>query len=186
MRRPGERRDPYAAVSVGDEAVDSSAEPSSPWLWVPALRRDDGGNLPEIGWRGRVRICETAAMKATAKNIVRSAPSDIAARVDAIDWAQATSRPRRAGLRRPEGTALAGRMPRAGRALSGRHAFPQPDRDGPPRLRPRRVQVFCLSAAGPDRAAAARALRAASSPSPIAGTRRWGSTSAIPTATRRS
>ena len=31
-------------------------------------------------------------MKSTAKNIIRPAPaSDIAARVDAIDWAQATS-----------------------------------------------------------------------------------------------
>ena len=49
--------------------------------------------MPEIGWRYASRFAKLAAMKSTAQNIVRSAPSssDIAARVAAIDWNQATS-----------------------------------------------------------------------------------------------
>jgi methylphosphotriester-DNA--protein-cysteine methyltransferase len=50
-------------------------------------------------------------------------------------------------------------------------ALPQPRRDGAPRLRPRRIPVLRLSAAGA--LAAARALYAPLAPSPTAGTRRW-------------
>jgi len=49
------------------------------------------GLYPEIGWRKTIRFAKIAAMKSTAKNIVPAVPSDIAGRVDAIDWAQATS-----------------------------------------------------------------------------------------------
>ena len=61
-----------------------------------------------------------------------------------------------------------------------RCAVPQPRRDGAARLRPRRVQVFRLSAAGRwSRSCAARSIRG-SRRSPTAGTRRWASTCAIP------
>ena len=44
---------------------------------------------PEIGWRRALRFAKLVAMKSTAKNIIRPAPpSDIAARVDAVDWTQ--------------------------------------------------------------------------------------------------
>ena len=45
----------------------------------------------EIGWPEPGPFAKLPAMKATAKNIDRTAPPDIAARVDAIDWAQATA-----------------------------------------------------------------------------------------------
>src|SRR6266487_2048720 len=51
---------------------------------------NDGGVPPEIGWHDPVRFAKLPVMKSTAKNIVHPAPpSDIAARVDAIDWTQA-------------------------------------------------------------------------------------------------
>src|SRR3981081_1441494 len=54
-------------------------------------RNDDGASTGNRVAQN-VAICETCAMKSTAKNIIHPAPpSDIAARVDAIDWAQATS-----------------------------------------------------------------------------------------------
>ena len=46
--------------------------------------------LPEIGWRQRTRFARLAAMKSAANNIIRPAPPDIAARIDAIDWTQAS------------------------------------------------------------------------------------------------
>src|SRR5450631_622889 len=47
--------------------------------------------FPGLGWRKSVRFAKLPAMKSTAKNIIRSAPpSDIAARIDAIDWTQAS------------------------------------------------------------------------------------------------
>jgi uncharacterized protein len=53
--------------------------------------RNDGGVLPEIGWRKAIRFAKIAVMKSNAKNIVHPAPSsDIAARVEAIDWTQAS------------------------------------------------------------------------------------------------
>ena len=52
------------------------------------------------------------------------------------------------------------RVPRARRALCARTALPQPRRHGAPRLRPRRVQVLRLSAAGAGRGAAHGALSA--------------------------
>ena len=64
-------------------------------------------------------------------------------------------------------------MRRARGALSRRQAFPQPHRHGPPRLRPRRIQVFRLSAARPDRRTARRRSMRGCRRSPIAGTRRW-------------
>jgi hypothetical protein len=46
--------------------------------------------FPEIGWRKASRFAKIAAMKSTAKTLVRPATQpEIAARVDAIDWAQA-------------------------------------------------------------------------------------------------
>ena len=43
----------------------------------------------EIGWHKAIWIGKMSAMRATARSIARS--PDIAARVDAIDWAQATA-----------------------------------------------------------------------------------------------
>src|SRR3954467_4968815 len=74
------------------------------------------------------------AMKATARNIDRSASSDIAARVDAIDWAQATTDLDAQGcavlkglLTAEECTALAAMYPDDGlfrsRVVMGRHGF---------------------------------------------------------------
>ena len=72
------------------------------------------------------------------------------------------------------------------RAYAATTRVPQPRRHGAARLRPRRVQIFRLSAAGPDRRLArARSIRR-SRRSPTAGTRRWASPCAIPTSTRRS
>ena len=56
-----------------------------------SARNDVEGLLPEIGWRGALRFDKMTAMKSAARNIPESTPpSDIAARVDGIDWAQAT------------------------------------------------------------------------------------------------
>jgi uncharacterized protein len=49
------------------------------------------GGLPEIGWRKTIRSARFVAMKINAKTSLRPASSaDIAARVEAIDWAQAS------------------------------------------------------------------------------------------------
>src|SRR5260370_37216651 len=45
----------------------------------------------EIGWRNPARFAKIADMRSSAENIIHSCPSDIAGRVDAIDWAHATS-----------------------------------------------------------------------------------------------
>jgi uncharacterized protein len=46
----------------------------------------------EIGWRQAAPFAKMGSMRSAAKDIIRPAPpSDIAARVDAIDWAQAAS-----------------------------------------------------------------------------------------------
>src|SRR5882672_12450149 len=51
-----------------------------------------GGSLAEIGWRHLDRNAKMLVMKSTAKTIIRPAPSsDISARVEALDWAQATA-----------------------------------------------------------------------------------------------
>jgi hypothetical protein len=56
----------------------------------PGVRRDDDrGSFPGIGWRQAAQFAKLAAMKPNVKEIIRP-PSDIAARVDAIDWTQAT------------------------------------------------------------------------------------------------
>src|SRR4051812_16571403 len=47
--------------------------------------------FPEIGWRGTIRFAKLGAMRSSAKSISHPAPPTAAARVDAIDWAQATS-----------------------------------------------------------------------------------------------
>src|SRR5260370_10110171 len=47
--------------------------------------------FPGIGWRQTVRFTRLEAMKSTAENIIRPTPPSAAARVDAIDWTQATS-----------------------------------------------------------------------------------------------
>jgi hypothetical protein len=49
-----------------------------------------GIGLSEFGWHHAFRFAKVSAMKATAKNMDRP-PADIAARVDAIDWTQATA-----------------------------------------------------------------------------------------------
>ena len=121
-------------------------------------------------------------MKATARNLDRTASTDIAARVDAIDWAQATADLDAQGcavlkglLSPDECAALAALYPDdknfRSRIVMGRHGF-----------RPRRIQVFRLSAARPDRAIAARALCAALRHRQSLEPRRWGSISAIPIA----
>ena len=122
-------------------------------------------------------------MKATARNIDRS--SDIAARVDAIDWAQATADLDAQGcavlkglLSPEECAALAALYPDdkhfRSKIVMGRHGFGRGE-----------YKYFAYPL--PDLIAELRpgTLRAALIPSPIAGTRRWGSTSAIPSGTRR-
>ena len=77
------------------------------------------------------------------------------------------------------------RMRGAGRGLSVGRSVPQPGRHGAAWLRPRRVQVFRLSAAGArSRRCARRSIRR-SPRSPIAGTRQWASRCAIRASTRR-
>ena len=71
------------------------------------------------------------------------------------------SRARRPRLRRDGPLLTRGRMRGARRALSVGRAVPQPGDHGAARLRPRRIQVFRLSAARLDRRAAHRALSAA-------------------------
>jgi uncharacterized protein len=57
----------------------------------PRFRGDDEG-APEIGWRRALRFAKIVLMKTAAKNIIRPvASSNIAARVKAIDWTQATN-----------------------------------------------------------------------------------------------
>jgi uncharacterized protein len=56
----------------------------------PGVRRDDDG-IPGNRVAPVADVCNSAAMKATARNVDRSASADIAARVEAIDWAQATA-----------------------------------------------------------------------------------------------
>jgi uncharacterized protein len=52
--------------------------------------RNDGGVLPEIGWRKAARFAKIGVMRSNAKNIVHpAAASDVVARVEAIDWTQA-------------------------------------------------------------------------------------------------
>jgi uncharacterized protein len=59
-------------------------------LCADPLARNDGGVPSEIGWHDPVRFAKLPVMKSTAKNIVHPVPlSDVAARVDAIDWTQA-------------------------------------------------------------------------------------------------
>ena len=111
--------------------------------------------------------------------------SDIAARVDAIDWAQATADLDAQGcavlkglLSPEECAALAALYPDdknfRSRIVMGRHGFGRGE-----------YKYFAYPL--PDLIAELRpALYARLAASPIAGTRRWGSTSAIPIATRRS
>ena len=48
--------------------------------------------FPEIGWRRVFRFAKIVAMKSAAQSVRRpTPPSDLAARVDAIDWAEATT-----------------------------------------------------------------------------------------------
>jgi uncharacterized protein len=46
--------------------------------------------FPEIGWRRALRSAKITGMKSAAQNIIRPEVVSAAARVDAIDWAQAT------------------------------------------------------------------------------------------------
>jgi hypothetical protein len=69
-------------------------------LWVPTFAgtTSRGANtrfharcFPEIGWRETLRFAKMGTMRATANDVIRPAPpSDIAARVEAIDWMQAS------------------------------------------------------------------------------------------------
>jgi hypothetical protein len=54
-------------------------------------RNDVERFFPEIGWRNARRFAKITAMKSAAKNIIHPSVPDIAARVDAVDWTQATS-----------------------------------------------------------------------------------------------
>ncbi len=87
-------------------------------------------------------------------------------------------RPRRAWLRHHRRAADAGRMRGAVLALRRRRPLPQPRDHGAARLRPRRVQVFRLSAARHGRGAARLRSIRRSPTSRTAGTSRWASTSA--------
>ena len=71
---------------------------------------------------------------------------------------RARGRSRRFRRRGPRTSAHAGGMRGHRRALPRREPLPQPRRDGPARLRPRRVPVLRLSAARPRSAACATAL----------------------------
>jgi uncharacterized protein len=68
----------------------SEANHGKRWLWVPAFAGTKADSS-EIGWLEAASAAKLIVMKATAKNIDRSATSDIAARIDAIEWAQATA-----------------------------------------------------------------------------------------------
>jgi hypothetical protein len=54
------------------------------------LARNDVGGFPEIGWRKARRFAKIATMTSTAEKIIHPAIPSAAARVAAIDWAQAT------------------------------------------------------------------------------------------------
>ena len=96
-------------------------------------------------------------MKATAKPAIRPVPrSGIADRVDALDWTRVRTDLDAQGCAVLKGLLTPEECRAHLGALSRRRAFPQPRRDGAPRLRPRRVQVLRLSAARPDRRAARR------------------------------
>ena len=104
-----------------------------------------------------------------------------AARAEAVDW------PRVAQDLDARGSATVERLLSADEceALAASYtldrAVPQPRRDGATRIRPRRVQVFQLSAARHRAGAAHVAVSRGSRRSPTAGTRRWASTCAIRT-----
>ena len=116
----------------------------------------------EIGWRKTLRFATFVAMKSTAKTLVRPpTPTDIAARVDAIDWAQATGELDAQGcavmkglLSQDECGALAALYP------DDKH-FRSRIVMGAPRFRARRIPVFRLSAARPGRDSAHGAVSAA-------------------------
>jgi hypothetical protein len=141
------------------------------------LVRKSGG----FAWPG----CEIVVMKATAKNIVHRSPTISLPASMRIDWTQAT-----ADLDAQGCAVLKGLLtPEECDALATLYPDDQNFRSrivmGPSRLRPRRVQVFRLSAA--DLIAELRPTLYARL-HPVAN--RWnetmGSTSAIPTATRHS
>ena len=110
-----------------------------------------GWNLPEIGWLCRGLTCETAAHESHRKKSSHPLPTDIAARVDAIDWTQATTDLDAQGCAVLKGLLSPDECAALAALYPDDTEFPQPDRDGPPRLWPRRIQIFCLSAARPDR-----------------------------------
>ena len=144
-------------------------------------------NFPEIGWREPTRFAKLLRHEIIRNTpSIRPASSDIAARVAAIDWTQA------AGDLDAQGcTVLKGLLsPEECHALAGtlsrRQPVPQPRGDGTPRLRPRRVQVFFLSAARSDRGIAARCCMRGS----LSVANRWNEAMGIdiryPDGTRRS
>ena len=146
----------------------------------PALSGTTRGIWSEIGWHQRGLICEVRAMKATAKDIRSVSTGDLASRVDAIDWTQATADLDAQGcavlkglLAPDECRAIAALYPDdahfRSRIVMGRHGFGRGE-----------YKYFSLSAARSDRGTAPGALCAGSRRSPIAGTRRWASISAIP------
>ena len=70
-------------------------------------------------------------------------PSDIAARVDAIDWTRARDDLDAQGCAVLSKLLMPDQCRATGGALSRRHMLSQPHRDGTPRLWARRVQIFC-------------------------------------------
>ena len=85
--RPGVMPGPIATSNHRScAAIDCSAFDRHA-VWVASLAMT--GNFGNRVARG-LQVCETAAMKATAKTNRRPSP-DIAARVDAIDWTQVTA-----------------------------------------------------------------------------------------------
>ena len=130
-------------------------------------------------------FCETDRHEIIAQNVIRPAPSDIAARVDAIDWTQASRDLDAQGcavlkglLSAEECRALAALYPDdkhfRSRVVMGRHGFGRGE-----------YKYFAYPL--PDLIAELRpALYAHLAAWPTAGTKPWASISAIPIGTRRS
>ena len=119
-------------------------------------------------------------MKIAAKNIVAPTFRSIAARLAAIDWPKLTAELDARGAlssnscsRRSSATRSRRSIPTTrdfrSRIVMARHGFGRGE-----------YKYFCLSAAGHDRGIARRRSTRRSRRSPIAGTRRWASTCAIP------
>ena len=103
----------------------------------------------------------TAATQVRRAHAAEAAPAAIAERVAALDWTAIAEQLDTHGCATTGALMSADECAALAARLRDGCAVPQPRRDGAPRLRPRRVQVLRLSAAGADRGAARGALSAA-------------------------